>query len=112
MVRLKGRDDLSDKKDQLLAGFQSTDPVFSAAEDKTMLKQFYQAARRLHTSEKARTSEARTEFNKLTVLSRLRSPDQLAVLREFNIAKEKLIALKAPVAQSIVRHAEKRLMSL
>ena len=113
MARLKGRDDLVNVEGRLGRAFRNATltalqtAFLSAASgaDKTAatqaLAEFHRAARKLHISENA--FRARPAADKPSLLTYLRSPEQFTAMRDFRIAKQKLLRFSPEISLSIVR---------
>ena len=119
MVRLRGRDDLSDTKGQLGADFRSVNLAtlhvhfFTAAitvekkEAARALHTFYRAANKLCTRELEFNRRARPVSSTPSLMSHLRGSAHLAALREFSSAKEGLMSVNPVVGGRIIRLIEK-----
>jgi hypothetical protein len=104
VVRLKGRDDLSDKAGRLSLAFggailKALYKSFSAAAtDKAaaakVLKEFQETAGKLNSSESEFNKRARPANGKLSALNNLRNAAQLKAVREFEIAKREMEGFK------------------
>jgi hypothetical protein len=112
MTRLKDSDDLDDVRGGYLgSAFRSAAVVslrraFVAAAGvnepaaQQALTQFEQAARTLRRTERDFRERARTTGS---LLSHLRSPEQLAAAREFSLAKETLLGINPNIGSNLVR---------
>lgn len=118
MVRLKGKDDLSDLKgfvteafgSQRLAYLQQRFVASQTPEAVDLLSSFYTAAEDLRDSEN-RFSEkqfnARARKGGPDLKSNLRDPEQFAAIKSFREARANLLDIDSGVGKQIVKLVEK-----
>ena len=119
MVRVKGRDDLENIEGHLGTAFRAaglaplhTLFVTTATEKEAAaetLGQFYRAANKLCQNENEFNKRARPKSAAPSIMSHLREPAQLAAIRGYNLAKEKLLAVNSETGRSIVQMIEKEI---
>ncbi|MDE1151485.1 MAG: hypothetical protein PW788_03015 [Micavibrio sp.] len=120
MVRLKGKDNLSDMTGRLKSGFAAitldhlqgqliaAQPEGAQGQAITLLNTFFAAADKLESRESVFNTRAR-KTGGLSLMANLRPPEHFAAIKTFNAAKQDLLGFDDSTGQRIVTLVEDRI---